>query len=139
MAAKVRAGSLLHPKKPVPAPRAEHRAGTAAEALEHRTLLAFVAHVNFQTSSAAVPAGYVADSGYAFGLRGNGMTFGWNAANRDGARDRNSSRSPDQRYDTLNHLQKPENPNASWAIAVPNGAYSVRLVAGDPWHADSVY
>ena len=29
-------------------------------------------------------------------------------------------------------MQKPENPNASWEIALPNGTYRVRVVAGDP-------
>ena len=55
------------------------------------------------------------------------------------ARDRNSAASPDQRYDTLTHLQKPANPNAFWDIAVPNGTYTVRVVAGDPDYVDSVY
>jgi hypothetical protein len=36
-------------------------------------------------------------------------------------------------------MQKPENPNAFWEIAIPNGSYSVRLVAGDPWYSVSVY
>jgi hypothetical protein len=36
-------------------------------------------------------------------------------------------------------MQKPNNPNAWWAIAVPNGTYSVHLIAGDPSNIDSVY
>ena len=55
------------------------------------------------------------------------------------ARDRNSSASPDQRYDTLQHLQKPENPNGVWEIGLVNGTYSVRVVSGDPSHFDSVF
>jgi hypothetical protein len=31
------------------------------------------------------------------------------------------------------------NPNARWEIAVPNGTYNVRVVAGDPSHIDSVF
>ena len=48
-------------------------------------------------------------------------------------------RAADQRYDTLTHLQKPGNPNAFWEIAVPNGTYTVRIVAGDAGHFDSVF
>jgi hypothetical protein len=36
-------------------------------------------------------------------------------------------------------LQKSPNSNARWEMAVPNGTYNVRLVAGDPKHFDSVY
>ncbi len=99
----------------------------------------FAANVNFQPSGAPVPAGYVADTGPVYGNRGNGYTYGWNANNSAHARDRNAANSPDQRYDTLNHMQKGSNPNAVWEIAVPNGSYTVRLVAGDPSHFNSVY
>jgi hypothetical protein len=99
----------------------------------------FAARINFQPASAPVPPGYVADSGLVFGLRASGDRFGWNADNSAHTRDREAANSPDQRYDTLTHLQKPENPNATWEMAVPNGSYSVRLVAGDPLNIDSVY
>ena len=93
--------------------------------------------VNFQPAASAVPPGYLADSGEIFGAR-NGQTYGWNAANST-ARDRDSVRSPDQRYDTLVHMQKPGNPRATWELAVPNGTYAVKVVVGDPIHADSRY
>jgi len=95
--------------------------------------------VNFQLAGAPVPAGYVADTGAVFGDRGNGFSYGWNADNSSTTRDRNSPSSPDQRYDTLEHMQKPENPNAFWEIAVANGSYTVRIVSGDPSNIDSVY
>jgi hypothetical protein len=47
--------------------------------------------------------------------------------------------SPDQRYDTLTHLQKPANPDAIWEIALINGTYRVRVVAGDASNVDSVF
>jgi len=94
-------------------------------------------NVNFQPANAAVPAGYLVDSGAVFGARGNGQSYGWNANNASTARDRNAANSPDQRYDTLQHMQKPENANARWELAVPNGTYSVRIVAGDASHFDS--
>lgn len=97
------------------------------------------ARINFQDAGSKGYAGYLADAGAVFGARGNGFTYGWNANNAANARNRNSSRSPDERYDTLAHLQRPDNPNASWELAVPNGRYAVRLVAGDPDYFDSVY
>jgi glucose/arabinose dehydrogenase len=95
--------------------------------------------INFQPASAPVPAGYLADGGAPFGNRGNGQSYGWNADNSAQTRDRNASNSPDQRYDTLTHLQKPANPDAVWEIAVPNATYSVRIVSGDPSNFDSVF
>lgn len=93
-----------------------------------RAVSLFSAQVNFQPTSAATPSGYLADTGQAFGPRG-ALSYGWDADNRSGTRDRNSSRAPDQRHDTLNHMQR--GGNRRWEIAVPNGQYDVRVVAGD--------
>jgi glucose/arabinose dehydrogenase len=101
--------------------------------------VSFSAKINFQPTASPVPAGYVADGGAVYGNRGNGYTYGWNADNSTTTRDRNATNSPDQRYDTLAHLQKPENPNAVWEIAVPNGTYTVKVVSGDPSHFDGVF
>jgi glucose/arabinose dehydrogenase len=100
---------------------------------------ASVVRVNFQPSGAPVPAGYLADTGLVYANRGNGQTYGWNADNTAQTRDRNAANSADQRYDTLNHLQKPAVPDAVWEIAVANGTYSVRVVSGDANHFDSVF
>ena len=54
-------------------------------------------------------------------------------------RDRNAPNSPDQRYDTLTHLQKEGNSDAIWEMAVSNGTYQVRLVAGDAAYYDSLF
>ncbi len=99
----------------------------------------FTARINFQPAGAPVPAGYLADTGAVFGLRTGGERFGWNADNAAQTRDRNAANSPDQRYDTLTHLQKPGNPNAVWEVSVPNGTYTVRIVAGDAANFDSVF
>lgn len=99
---------------------------------------AFSVKINFQPSSAAIPAGYLPDTGALFGNRGNGYSYGWNLNNTSFTRDRNSSRSPDQRYDTLNHMQKSGGARA-WEIAVPNGTYTVFVVSGDPDHTDSIF
>jgi glucose/arabinose dehydrogenase len=95
--------------------------------------------INFQPASAPVPAGYLADGGLVYGNRGNGQTYGWNADNTAQMRDRNVSNSPDQRYDTLAYMQRPGNPDASWEIAVSNGAYRVRIVVGDPSYYGSTF
>jgi len=99
---------------------------------------ASVIRINFQPSGATVPAGYLADTGAVYGNRGNGRTYGWNVSNTSFTRDRNSSRSADQRYDTLNHTQKSGGAR-TWEIAVPNGTYTVFVVAGDADHFDSVF
>src|SRR5687767_5774400 len=85
--------------------RLAQAARSVVEALEQRTLLAFTALVNFQPASAAVPGGYVADTGAVFADRGNGFSYGWDANNAAQTRDRNNGASPDQRYDTLIHTQ----------------------------------
>jgi glucose/arabinose dehydrogenase len=95
--------------------------------------------INFQPASAPVPAGYLADTGAVYGNRGNGLTYGWTRDNTSLARDRNSALSPDQRYDTMTHLQKPANPDAVWEIAVPNGNYVVHVVSGDAAFFDGVF
>lgn len=95
-------------------------------------------HVNFQTANRFPPAGYAADLGHVFGDRGGGLSYGWDADNTAHTRVRGNSASPDFRYDTLNHMQK-NGANRKWEIAVPNGLYLVRIVAGDPSNIDSVY
>jgi hypothetical protein len=90
----------------------------------------FKAKINFQPTSSVVPTGYAADGGAAYGNRGNGYTYGWNAINSSNAFDRNASNSPDQRYDTFVRMQA--GGTFTWEIAVPNGTYNVRIVAGDP-------
>jgi hypothetical protein len=90
--------------------------------------------INFQPANAVVPAGYLPDSGASFGNRGNGYHYGWNTTVNH-TRDRNIH--SDQRYDTLNHMQK-DGKKYTWEIALPNGDYELFLVMGDPKHADSV-
>jgi hypothetical protein len=76
------------------------------------------------------------DSCAPFASRGGGWSYGWRADNARAARDRNSSRSLDQRWDTHLRMQDASSPRATWEIAVPNGWYSVRVVAGDPSYFD---
>jgi hypothetical protein len=93
--------------------------------------------INFQPATAPTYTGYLVDSGASYGIR-NGHTYGWSVDNSANTRYRNASNSPDVRYDTLNHMQKISN-TMLWEIALPNGKYSVRIVAGDPSNIDSTY
>ena len=100
---------------------------------------AFRASVNFQPGGVPVPSGYIVDAGRPFALRASGFSYGWNADMTRYVVDRDAANSPDQRYDTVIHLQRPGTPHAAWAMSVPNGTYRVRIVAGDPTKTDSIY
>jgi hypothetical protein len=96
------------------------------------------AMINFQSAAAMTPAGTLPDVGLAFGDRGGGLSYGWNADNTANARLRTNPRVHDLRYNTFNHLQK-NGANRTWEIAVPNGLYEVTVAAGDPDSYASVY
>jgi hypothetical protein len=112
------------------------RVFTQPEALEKRELMSFSAHVNFQPAASSTPSGYVADTGKTYAGR-NGLTYGWDKDISADTRDKNSSKSKDQRYDTFNHMQR--NGSRTWNIAVPNGTYSVHIAAGDAGYYDSAF
>ena len=99
----------------------------------------FSRSINFSSSATEIPAGFTNDLGEAYGPRPDGLVYGWNIRNIWNARNRNNPLSPNEQYDSLNHMQKQNNPNAWWGIAVPNGNYRVTIVAGDPDNFDSVY
>ncbi len=106
-----------------------------AELLETRLSLAvsLPISINFQPASAAIPGGYVADVGKTYGDRGSGRTYGWSSDNQSNPRDRNNPGSLDQEYDTVNFFKDTNaGSTRAWEIALPNGSYSVRIVAGDP-------
>ena len=95
--------------------------------------------VNFQLPTTSTPAGYLADTGAPFADRSNGQSYGWGRDNSANTRERMDPSSPDLRFDTLIHMQKPSYPDAVWELAVANGTYTVHLVAGDPQNIDSVF
>lgn len=97
------------------------------------------AFINFQpvTATAALPNGYLIDSGAMFGNRGNGFYYGWNTTNPY-LRDRDAANSPDQRYDTFAWIFW-NSSNFVWEIAVPNGSYKVRVVSGDAINTFGTY
>ncbi|MHC4242827.1 MAG: PA14 domain-containing protein, partial [Planctomycetota bacterium] len=91
--------------------------------------------INFQSSGAPIPEGYLPEYGDPFVEHDNGWSYGWDQNIRSGARDRNSGNAPDQRYDTLNHLQQAGG-DKIWEIELPNGTYNLFLVCGDPEYGD---
>jgi hypothetical protein len=99
---------------------------------------AFHVRINFEPPGVPVPAGFLADTGTVFGDRGNGLQYGWNADNGRNARlrHRHGRGLP---FNTFQRMQTPSNPHAVWEIAVPDGTYRVRIVAGDPSAVNSVY
>ena len=130
-------------------------AGTTASATPAAGSGATSIKVNFQSPTAAVPAGYLRDFGQAYGPRtladqGTGRTYGWVTPGTTtpldlsvggtipgNGRDRATSQ-PDQRLDTLMHMQGNNVPSfngtplpGSWEIAVANGTYTVTVGVGD--------
>ena len=104
---------------------------------------AFEVHVNFQLLTDPDPGAfegydYLPDGGATFADRGNGYSYGWNVDNTGGSRNRNNILSPDERYDTLNHMGDAAD-TRTWEIAVPAGDYYVHLVVGDPGYYNSVF
>ena len=101
------------------------------------------AQINFQPASAQVPAGYTVDAGAPF----NG-TSGWQGTDgtpldmTTNTRDRNSSLSASQLYDTFIHMQAPAgsgNPATGvWQYALANGTYNVTVAVGEASATNSV-
>jgi glucose/arabinose dehydrogenase len=115
--------------------------GPLAEASSNivQAITSDVIRINFQTDNAPDFPGYFRDIGVVYADRGNGYSYGWNQDISAHARYRQAANSPDLRYDTFNHLQKPGNETAAWEIAVPNGQYAVHFVSGDPSNFDGFY
>jgi hypothetical protein len=94
-----------------------------------------VLKINFQSQGAPIPEGYLPEYGDPFFEHDDGWSYGWDQDIKGGARDRNSGNAPDQRYDTLNHLQQAGG-DKIWEIELPNGTYDIYLVCGDPSYTD---
>jgi N-acetylneuraminic acid mutarotase len=103
------------------------------ETLEARQHFATDIKINFQPASASTPSGYIVDAGRTYGSR-NGQTYGWSSDNQSAVYDRNSSRSPDQRYDTLARMN-----GKSWNLKLSAGWYDVDIYVGDAANHDAVY
>lgn len=99
-------------------------------------MASFSEHVDFTAESAPyVQTGYHADIGREYGDRNKGRIYGWSESNELYARSPGASTTAFDPQETFNHLRDGQ----TWSIAVPNGTYTVRIVAGDPKHIDSHY
>ncbi len=101
--------------------------------------------ISFINTNSVPVEGFLADQGDVFGPRTNGFTYGWSADHRDYMRDRRDwkntkLKSPGRAHDFLAYLdhEKMSSP-ASWELALPNGEFRVRLVAGDLQRYDSIF
>src|SRR4051812_29653025 len=99
--------------------------------------------VDFGTAASDSVAGYVKDSGAAYGLQPSGATFGWvtygtttPASMTSQARDRTRASTPPL-DDSLIQMNPTGGPTGSWALAVPNGRYDVTVSVGDQPTYDS--
>lgn len=106
--------------------------------------VALLVQVNFQnTTVMEPPEGYLPDFGYAYTddyyFADYGYHYGWDLDNTANARNRDNVLSPDERYDTFNHLQKPQPAGSLWEIELPSGRYNVFAVAGESDNTDSVF
>lgn len=109
-------------------------AGLGERAAADTSTQPFHVRIDFRPATSPAPIGFLADTGAAYGPRGNGFTYGWNADNTANMRDRGFGR---LEYDTLARMQ---NGGAySWGIDIPNATYTVKVVAGDADFIDSVY
>jgi hypothetical protein len=102
---------------------ADNAVAAAGQSLQTKT---FTAQINFQPASVVAPEGYIVDSGLPFGKASNGYSYGWTKDLSAFAVQRNNAASPDIRYDTAIMLVS----GGTWEMAVPNGMYDVKIVAG---------
>ncbi len=90
--------------------------------------------INFQTSEAPTPAGYLSDSGQAFQKQPSGYLYGWSADNSDAARLRGKNK--DTVLDSLVHFKA----NTVWEAEVTPGRYEVTVTTGDSqFNSDNVF
>jgi hypothetical protein len=124
--------------------RATDNKGTTKDSDKITFKIGLVVQVNFQNISVMeAPVGYLPDYGYAYTddyyFSTYNYHYGWDLDNTANARDRNNALSPDERYDTFNHMQKPQPAGSLWEIELPNGRYNVFAVAGEAANFDSVF
>ncbi len=95
--------------------------------------------VNFSDAATPAPEAWFKDSGDAFGLRANGMEYGWisdstgaPASTRSYARNRPPANDVNVWRETLIHMNHPNsNSTFSWEISLPNDDYFVTVLLGD--------
>jgi hypothetical protein len=110
----------------------------------------FTARVSFLPRGVVAPTNYVLDHGEVFAAHSR-YTYGWNMDNQRNMRDRMALKykndkknpvvqAPDRRYEVLAYMDNEKMTNrVFWEMAVPNGTYKVRVVAGDAQRYDSIF
>jgi alpha-L-fucosidase len=83
----------------------------------------------FQPTDEPTREGFLADTGAVFGLRPNGMSYGWSSDHSAQTRKRGKA----QVNDTFCHFLA----NQKWELALPNGRYFVQVTVGDPAYASA--
>ncbi|HXJ59494.1 MAG TPA: Ig-like domain-containing protein [Verrucomicrobiae bacterium] len=123
--------------------RARNVAGESLPSdLAHASTPQFGLNVRFRpplaTGEVSEVAGYLSDYGDRFDTQTNSIRYGWNTNTGFTAVSRHSPLSPDERYDAfIPFAARPAGSLARiWEAEVPNGFYSIRLVAGDPWETE---
>ncbi len=95
-------------------------------------------HINFTSTTGDATPNYLNDVGLQFGFNGNWLKFGWNTHQIANGFDRDASNSPDERHDSF-HSMSNTSGAIYWVIDLPNGNYSVHVIAGDPADTASSY
>lgn len=100
---------------------------TAIRVLELPGSEAFRVAVNFQPTSATIPAGFVPDTGKVFAARGNDLSYGWDIDRSNQTRDDNWLVA----YGSEQGVTRIRAGNgATWRMTVPNGMYTVTAHTG---------
>jgi len=89
-----------------------------------------IIRINFQDTETPVPEGFFADYGEVFGVRDNGLTYGWSKDLTNMARRRAFVESI-VLLDTMNHFRN----ETTWDIELENGLYNVTVAIGDAWES----
>ena len=94
---------------------------------------------NFATAATNTPAGFIEDTGQAFGAKPGNLTYGWRLANNNApvnataeARNRLPNSDFDSIRESLIHMNRGGGmPQLRWELTVPNGTYQVTAQVGD--------
>ncbi|MEM6316413.1 MAG: putative Ig domain-containing protein [Bacteroidota bacterium] len=96
--------------------------------------------INFTDTINNSPDGWLSDIGEGYGLKTNGLTYGWVVPNTTTpvvltqyARDRGPGFAPDILRRTLQHMNHPDvaDVDGAWEIELPNGDYRIAVQVGD--------
>ena len=131
--------------------RSKESAGYEPQLILTRSL--FRAKVQFLPKGSMPADGYLPENGTKFALKEGGLSYGWNQDMTAHVRDRLSTnntapqkklaasrRAPTRVHETFSYVDHDKiKTKAVWEIAVPNGRYSVRVIAGDLVAKDSIY